>query len=140
MFVTSLNNHNICRTNTNLYMQTLVAAPKVNLAPVFETSNGSVYQSDNENCWYVDFAGKFARFDYRCMMKLKKAVLGIDIEALLLATDKAPDVEIVFICACDHCYVLTLLEIIAFKELLEGTFVMLELNRIIHDRVYRLAF
>lgn len=120
-------------------MQTIVAPSKVNLATVFETTQGGVYQSDNENCWYVDFAGKLNRFDYRCMMKLKKAVLGIDIEALLLATDKAPDVEIVFICACDHTYVLTLLEIIAFKELLEGTFVMLELNRIIHDRVYRLA-
>jgi hypothetical protein len=32
------------------------------------------------------------------------------------------------------------MEIIAFKELLEGTFVMLELNKIVHDRVYRVTY
>ena len=102
---------------------------------VFSTKNGSVYQSDAERCWYVDFAGKVARFDYRCLLKLRKAVYHIDIENILLNSTKSPDVEIIFICACDHCYVLFLLQIIALKELLEGTFVMLELNHILHDRL-----
>lgn len=122
-----------------MLMQNVAVAPSVDLLEVFQTKNGSVFQSDVENCWYVDFAGRNNRFDYRSMMKLRKAIYGIDIESLLLNSDKAPDLEIVFICACDHCYVLTLMEIIAFKELIEGTFVMLELNRIIHDRVYRLT-
>lgn len=120
-------------------MQNIATAPSVDFIEVFQTGNGSVFQSDRENCWYVDFAGKLARFDYRCMMKLKKAVYAFDVEAILLRSDKTPDLEIVFICACDHCYVLNILQIIAFKELLEGTFVMLELNRILHDRVYRLT-
>lgn len=120
-------------------MQNIATATTVDFIEVFETRNGAVFQSDSENCWYVNFAGKLARFDYRSMMKLRKAIYAIDIEALLLNSEKTPDLEIVFICACDHCYVLTLLEIISFKELLEGTFVMLELNRILHDRVYRLA-
>jgi hypothetical protein len=118
-------------------MQNIATAPKVDLTEVFHTANGIVFQSDSENCWYVDFAGKLARFDYRCMMKLKKAVYGIDIESLLMNPEKTADLEIVFICACDHCYVITLLEIIAFKELLQGTFVMLELNHILHDRLFR---
>lgn len=122
-----------------MLMQNIAVAPSVDLLEVFQTKNGSVFQSDAENCWYVDFAGRNNRFDYRSIMKLRKAIYGIDIEGLLLSSDKAPDLEIVFICACDHCYVLTLMEIIAFKELIEGTFVMLELNRIIHDRVYRLT-
>lgn len=120
-------------------MQNVAVAPSVELLEVFQTRNGSVSQSDSQKCWYVNFAGHNNRFDYRSIMKLRKAIYGIDIEALLLNSDKAPDLEIVFICACDHCYVLTLLEIIAFKELIEGTFVMLELNRILHDRVYSLT-
>lgn len=120
-------------------MQSTITAPSVEFVEVFQTNRGSVFQSDKQNCWYVDFAGKLARFDYRSMMKLRKAIYAIDIEALLLSSELTPDLEIVFICACDHCYVLTLLEIIDFKQLLEGTFVMLELNRILHDRVYRLA-
>jgi hypothetical protein len=104
------------------------------LTDVFSTKAGAVYQSDSERCWYVDFAGKIARFDYRCLLKLRKAVYHIDIEQKLLSTDKSPDVEIIFICACDHCYILSLVQIIALKELLEGTFVMLELNHILHER------
>lgn len=106
---------------------------------VFGTQNGAIYQCDAERCWYVNFAGKVARFDYRCLLKLKKAVYNVDIEAKLLDSSKDPDVEIIFICACDHTYILTLLQIIALKEILEGTFVMLQLNNIIQDRLYRVA-
>jgi hypothetical protein len=106
---------------------------------VFSTQAGAVYQSDAERCWYVDFAGKVAKFDYRCLLKLKKAVYNVDIEAKLLETSKDPDIEIIFICACDHTYILTLLQIISLKEILEGTFVMLQLNQILQDRLYRIA-
>lgn len=103
---------------------------------VFDTKQGAVYQCDEERCWYVDFAGKVAKFDYRCLLKLKKAVYHVDIADKLLNGTKDPDVEIIFICACDHCYVLSLLQIIALKELLEGTFVMLQLNHIIQNTLY----
>jgi hypothetical protein len=109
------------------------------MAEVFQTTSGAIYQSDTENCWYVDFAGKTARFDYRNLIKLKKAVYNIDIEELLLKNAKSADLEIVFICACDHCYVLSIIDIINLKQLLQGTFVMLELNHIIYDRLHRLA-
>jgi len=105
---------------------------------VFSTTKGAIYQCDEERCWYVDFGGKLAKFDYRCLLKLKKAVYHVDIEDRLLNSNKDPDVEIIFICACDHCYVLSLLQIIALKELLEGTFVMFQLNNIIQDTLYRL--
>ena len=113
--------------------------PVAKFKEVFATNKGALYQSDTENCWYIDFAGKLARFDYRNLLKLKKAVYQIDIEARLLKSDNSADVEIIFICACDDCYVLTLLQLIQLKELLEGTFAMLKLNHIIHDRLYRLV-
>lgn len=108
------------------------------MTEVFSTNKGSIFQNDAERCWYVNFAGKSARFDYRCLLKLRKAVYNVDIEGLLLDNTKSPDVEIIFICACDHCYVLTLMQIIELKEILEGTFVMLDLNRIIQDRLFRI--
>ena len=117
---------------------TITAPTTLNWTKVFGNYAGTIFQSDEESCWYVEFAGKTARFDYRNILKLKKAVYQIDIEALLLNSEKAADLEILFICACDHCYVLSLLEIIALKDLLQGTFVMLELNHIIHDRLVRI--
>lgn len=120
-------------------MQEITLPPTIHFEEVFSTAKGAIYQSDNERCWYIDFGGKLARFDYRNLLKLRKAVYHIDIEALLLDNTKAPDLEIIFICACDHCYVLSLLQIIELKELLQGTFVMLELNHIIFDRLHRLV-
>ena len=119
-------------------MQETLINDDLTMTEVFKTNAGAIYQCDDERCWYVDFAGKLAKFDYRCLLKLRKAVYHVDIEQTLLDSTKAPDVEIIFICACDHCYVLTLLQIIALKEILEGTFVMLELNNIIHDRLFRI--
>lgn len=119
-------------------MQQTLKAPSILFTEVFSTKNGAVYQSDSENCWYVDFDSKLARFDYRNLLKLKKAVYNIDIEAQLLNATKTADLEIIFICACDHCYVLSLIQIIKLKELLQGTFAMLELNHIIFDRLHRI--
>lgn len=113
--------------------------PVATFEEVFATESGAIFQSDSEHCWYIDFAGKLARFDYRNLLKLKKAVYQVDIEEQLLRSDKTADVEIIFICACDHSYVLSLLELIKLKELLQGTFVMLELNHMIHDCLYRLV-
>ncbi|WP_462265105.1 hypothetical protein [Mucilaginibacter sp.] len=106
---------------------------------VFSTSNGVVYQCDAQNCWYVEFAGKTVKFNYRNLLRLKKAIYNIDIEALLLKDDRSPNLEIVFICASDACYVLSILQIIAFKDLLQGTFAMFELNHIIHNSLYRVS-
>jgi hypothetical protein len=119
-------------------MKQSITSDKLIMTEVFKTNAGAIYQCDAERCWYVDFAGKLAKFDYRCLLKLRKAVYHVDIEQTLLDSTNAPDVEIIFICACDHFYVLTLLQIIALKEILQGTFVMLELNNIIHDRLFRI--
>ena len=107
---------------------------------VYATDNGVVFQCDLEKCWYINFAGKLARFDYRNFLKLKKAVYQINIEEKLLSSDQTADVEIIFICACDHAYVLSLLQLIQLKELLQGAFTMLELNHIIYDRLHRMSF
>lgn len=107
------------------------------LTEVFSTAHGAVFQNDIDRCWQVNFAGKNARFDYRCLLKLRTTIYRIDIEQQLLDSTQSPDVEIISICACDHCYVLSLAQIIALRDLLEGTFVMLELNQIIYDRLYR---
>jgi ABC-type protease/lipase transport system fused ATPase/permease subunit len=114
-------------------------ATTTNFTEVFSTKAGTVYQNDRECCWYIDFAGKLVRFDYRGLLKLKKSIYRVDIEAAILDSSKTPEIEMVFICACNHCYFLNLLQIISLKELLEGSFAMLELNQILHDRLSRVV-
>lgn len=103
---------------------------------VFRTTTGCIYQSDTEKLLLVEFAGKQACYDIRCLMRLKSAIFRIDLEEMATNTNRATDLEIISLCACEHCYVLTLNQIVAFRELLEGTFVMFELNSILQERVY----
>jgi len=109
------------------------------LVSVFSNTHGSIYQSDKLNCFYVDFGGKFARYNCLSLQKLKAVVEQIDVEALLLNTRKA-NFELVTFNGCEHIYLLSALEIIALKDLLHGTFTMFKLNHIISDCLYRLAY
>lgn len=115
-----------------------MVAEEVYITEVFKTQHGVVFQDDAAKQWVIDFAGKQASFDYRCLLKLRDRIYNINIEDKLF-NPKSSDFEIIFICACDHTYVLNLVQIIALKELLQGTFVMLELNHIIHNALYRVA-
>ncbi len=107
------------------------------LSEVFSTPSGSIYQSDDEGCWYINFAGKEARYNYSCLKRLKKAVEAINIEQMLMDPSKGSDLAIISICACEHCYVLSAIEILAFKELLQGAFVMFELNHVLKNCLSR---
>jgi hypothetical protein len=107
------------------------------LTEVFGTTAGSVYQCDLKECWYVDFGGKVARFDYGSLLRLKRTVENVSIEKMLLDPAKGNDFEIISLSACDHLYVLTAIEILALKELLHGTFVMLKLNHLVKDCLCR---
>ncbi|TCD08193.1 hypothetical protein EZ449_12340 [Pedobacter frigidisoli] len=109
------------------------------LVNVFSNTHGSVYQSDKLNCFYVDFGGKFARFNCISLQKIKKVVEQIDIEALLLNTKRA-DFELVSFNGCEHIYLLNALEIVALKDLLQGAFTMFKLNHLINDCLFRLVY
>ncbi len=106
---------------------------------IFSTAFGSIHQSDKENCFYVHFNNKSVKFSIVCLFRLKKIIEKIDIEYMMLDAKRSSDVEIVTLCACEHVYVLTVQEIIAFRELLQGAKVMIELNSIINERLHRVA-
>jgi transcriptional antiterminator Rof (Rho-off) len=107
------------------------------LEEVFRTENGCIYQSDLENCYYIAFADKTVKFKLKCLFRLKSILDQIDLARMASDVRRAADVEIISLCACEQCYVLTLTQIIAFRELLDGAKVMLELNSIIHERLRR---
>src|SRR5690606_1300151 len=105
------------------------------MVEVFRTKYGCVYQCDEQNCFWVDFAGSLTSFKFHCFLRLKQLVDQIDIEAMVNDPGNNADLEIISPCSCERCYTLTLPEIIRFQSLLSGAKVMLELNSIIHERL-----
>ena len=113
-------------------------ASQIQLKEIYSTRRGSVYQCDSKRCFVVDFAGEMTEFKLPCFFALKKLVDSIDLEGMALNPSKSSDIEIISPCGSDRCYVLTLPELIEFKELLTGARVMLQLNSILHERLYRI--
>src|SRR3546814_18395644 len=109
------------------------------LEEVFSTSAGTVYQSDAERCLYIDFAGKRTSLNILCLIRLKTAVEKVDIDNMLLDAT-SPDLEIISICACEHCFVLNATGVLALRELLQGTFVRSEERRVGNECVCRCRF
>jgi hypothetical protein len=85
----------------------------------------------------VEFANRTVKYKLKCFFRLKAAIDRVDLVRMACDASRAADVEIISLCACENCYVLTLPQVVAFKELLAGANVMLELNSILHERLHR---
>ncbi|MFD1631641.1 hypothetical protein [Pseudopedobacter beijingensis] len=104
---------------------------------IFSTPFGTVHQSDKENCIYLNFSGRKAKYKLACLQRLKRVVDQID---LVRMTDvDHPGIEIIFLCGAEECFVLDIQEILNLKDLLNGTFAMFELNSIVTDRLSRIV-
>ena len=106
---------------------------------IFKTPNGCVYQGDGKGCFCVDFAGYMTEYKFPCFFALKRLVDRTDLDAMILNSSTASDIEIISPCGSERCYVLTAAQLWEFKELLTGTAVILQLNSILHERLYRIA-
>ena len=116
-----------------------MALMQLQFKEIFRTEHGCVYQCDRKRCFGVDFGGYMTEYKIPCFFALKKLVDSVDVEAMVLNAGKASDIEIISPCGSERCYVLTLPELLEFKELLAGARVMMQLNSILHERLYRVA-
>jgi len=55
---------------------------------------------------------------------------------MIFNTDDAYDVEIIRAPRTDHSFVLTLCDLVALRDLLNGTRFTLELNSLLNERIY----
>lgn len=107
-----------------------------NLIEVFTTSKGGIYQSDTESCLYLEFSGKVSKLSFQSLNDLKKIIDKVDLGHMCTLIEHA-DIEIILL--KDHCFVLSGLQVMHLKELLQGAFTMFSLNHIIKDCLDRLV-
>ena len=105
---------------------------KTDLRPIeiYANKSGRVYQCDHKQCFHIHFAGYRISLKVKDFLKFKKLVEGIDLDHLILEVNQA-DIEILHLHGSDHFFILTICELIALKDLLEGSKAMLELYRIL---------
>jgi hypothetical protein len=103
------------------------------LAEIFTSEAGAIYQCDRRNRVLIHFAGQLTVLKVDAFLRLKRAIDRIDLEEMAASTARSADFEIISVCGCDRCYVLTLPELYTFKELLNGAKFAMSLNSVLHE-------
>ncbi|MCP2043600.1 hypothetical protein [Pontibacter sp. HSC-36F09] len=107
------------------------AAPE--LVEIYANEAGAVFQCDRKNRLMLYFAGTLNVLKVDTFLRLKKAVASIDLEQMAADPSRSSDYEIVSICGCDRCFILSLTELYGLRDLLAGAKFSLELNRLLHE-------
>ncbi len=105
---------------------------------IFKTTSASISQCELTDSFVLTYDSEEIAFKLCDLFAFRKSIMAYDIMALLESS--APDIEIVHLPHCDRFLVLSLLEILQFRELLNGTFDTLALNsavqRILRKNVF----
>jgi hypothetical protein len=103
------------------------------LVEIYANQSGAVYQSDSQRRLVVNFAGALSVLKVDAFLRLKQAVDSINLEQMAANPSRSSDYEIVSVCGCDRCFILSLTELYTLRDLLAGAKFTLELNRMLHE-------
>lgn len=103
----------------------------MNLEKLYSTSKASIAQCDESESFVLNFQDERIDFRFCDLYALKKKLMAIDI--MKMFDCDAPDVELFHLPHCDRFLVLSLKDILEFRELLNGTFDILALNSAIQQ-------
>ena len=106
------------------------------LIEVYRTEKGGVYQCDSRKCLFLDFGGQVHQMNFQAFNELKKIIDQVDLGHMCTLIEHA-DIEIILL--REHCLVLSGIQIVHLKEIIQGSFTMFLLNHILEDCLHRLA-
>ena len=102
---------------------------------VFETSVNSVTQCDRSEKFVLHFLAQPIELKLCELIALKRKIENIDLATLV--SSQGPDIEVLYLSNQHPLLLLSIYEVLELRDLLTGTFTMLELNSLIHKSIYR---
>ena len=93
---------------------------------IYRTKSASIAQCEQTDSFVLNYETDEITFKLCDLFVFRKKVMALDVVELLESS--APDVEIIHLPHCDRFLVLSLREVLEFRELLNGTFDTLALN------------
>lgn len=107
--------------------------PITNFVEVYSTEHGAVFQCNNRNCYWLEFAESRTPFRVSEFLKFKKQIDAIDVSLLLGDCSRSADFTIVMPPHTERCYVLCVQDILRLREILNGAKFMIELNSMVRE-------
>lgn len=103
------------------------------IVEIYANKAGSVFQCNRKNRLMLHFAGCLNVLKVDTFLRLKQAVDSINLEQMAANPSRSSDYEIVSVCGCDRCFILSVTELYTLRDLLAGAKFTLELNRMLHE-------
>ncbi|HAA16712.1 MAG TPA: hypothetical protein DCE41_35380 [Cytophagales bacterium] len=110
-----------------------------NCTQLYSNNKGSVWQDNRGRGFWLDWEGRFSFFRYPTYVDFSRHVGSIDLEAMVMDTSAQGDFTIFSPRNSERLFVLSLCEAWHLKDLLSGAQTMLDLHRIVQERLYSFA-
>tara|TARA_S200000501_G_scaffold350451_1_gene367461 strand:+ start:337 stop:684 length:348 start_codon:yes stop_codon:yes gene_type:complete len=107
----------------------------ISKSTVFETKGTSVSQCDRSEKFFLHFLAQPIELKLCELIGLRRKIEKIDLTALV--SSQGPDIEVLYLSHQHPILLLSIYEILELREVLTGTFTMLELNSLIHKTIHR---
>lgn len=107
--------------------------PITNFVEVFSTAYGAVFQCNNRNCYWLEFANSRTPFRVSDFLKFKRDIDRIDVSGLLGDCSRSADLTIIMPQYTERCYLLCVQDILRLREILDGAKFMIELNSMVRE-------
>lgn len=102
---------------------------------VYKSNACSIHQDDDLGCFQLQFYGEILTLKLCGLINLRKKIDAINTADLLLA--EGSDCALVYLAEVDRFFLFSLQQTLELKSLLQGAFVMLHINSIIHEYTIR---
>ncbi len=97
---------------------------------LYKAHNFTSYQCDSSRAFHIDFKHKLVQLSFCQLLAFREQVKHIDLDAHFSGRNKH-GIEILVLCNRSHIFIFNTSECIALKDLMAGTFAMLELNSLL---------
>lgn len=97
---------------------------------LYQSRYFSSYQSDRDRLFAIDFGHKTIHLSFCQLLAFRQNVLKIDLYTHFSGENKH-GIEILILCNREHVLIFDTHQVIDLKELIRGTFAMLELNTLV---------
>ena len=101
---------------------------------IYSNNDFAIAYDEKINAFHLKYATESLELRFCELMALKRKIYAIDIIGMFDASN--PDLEIITLSGCNRILVLSLEHILQLRDLLSGTFTMLELNHVLHESLF----
>lgn len=111
----------------------------INLLEVFSTKHGAVYQCNNKNVFFLEFAGKSSTFKVSDFIDFIKRVNNVDLNEMAKNTSRTADLAILMPHYTERCFILTIEDTLNLREILNGAKFTIHLNSMLRECLFSLV-